>query len=106
MIRSWPNGVTAGTLTLEAQSVRILCRLSLSRLAFQLAQVCFRPLFPLDDPSGSQQGIHRGGLKESGRRVPRILIAIPPPVAAGIDPMAGSKTRTEFIVDVVEREIL
>ena len=39
-------------------------------------------------------------------RAPRTLIAMPPPVAAGIDQIAGSKTRTEFIVDVLEREIL
>ena len=38
-------------------------------------------------------------------RAPRTLIAIPPPLAAGIDQIAGSKTRTEFIVDVLEREI-
>jgi hypothetical protein len=36
----------------------------------------------------------------------RTLVAIPPQVAAGIDRIAGHRNRTEFIVEVLEQEIL
>ena len=36
----------------------------------------------------------------------RTLVAIPPKIAAGIDRIAGHGNRTEFIVDVLEQEIL
>jgi hypothetical protein len=38
-------------------------------------------------------------------RTPRTLVPIPPQVAAQIDKIAGQGHRTEFIVDVLEREI-
>jgi hypothetical protein len=38
-------------------------------------------------------------------RTPRTLVPIPPKVAAQIDKIAGHGHRTEFIVDVLEREI-
>lgn len=38
-------------------------------------------------------------------RAPRTLVPIPPTVAAQIDMIAGKGHRTEFIVDVLEREI-
>jgi hypothetical protein len=36
----------------------------------------------------------------------RTLVAIPPRIAAKIDQLAGPRRRTEFIVEVLEREIL
>jgi len=38
-------------------------------------------------------------------RTPRTLVPIPPKVAAEIDKIAGHGHRTEFIVDLLEREI-
>jgi hypothetical protein len=39
-------------------------------------------------------------------RNPRTVIAIPPKVAAKIDKIAGHRHRTEFVVDILEQEIL
>lgn len=44
-------------------------------------------------------------LKADGMRNPRTLVRIPPKVAAQIDKIAGHGHRTEFIVEVLEREI-
>lgn len=38
-------------------------------------------------------------------RTPRTLVPIPPKVVAGIDKIAGHGHRTEFIVELLEREI-
>jgi hypothetical protein len=38
-------------------------------------------------------------------KTPRTLVPIPPKIAAEIDKIAGHRHRTEFIVDVLEREI-
>ena len=39
-------------------------------------------------------------------RNPRTVIAIPHKVAAKIDKIAGHRHRTEFVVDILEQEIL
>ena len=45
-------------------------------------------------------------LKDKSMRAARTLISIPPAVAAKIDKLAGQEHRSEFIVEILEREIM